>query len=39
MNFLSDHHEVTIYDNLSNSSKENIGFLIKKELDLYIQIF
>jgi len=27
---LSSHHEVTIYDNLSNSSKKNIEFLLKK---------
>ncbi|MDH3277480.1 MAG: NAD-dependent epimerase/dehydratase family protein [Nitrosopumilus sp.] len=30
VNSLSSHHEVTIYDNLSNSSKKNIEFLLKK---------
>ena len=30
VDFLSDDHEVTIYDNLSNSSKANIESLIKK---------
>ena len=33
VDFLSDDHEVTIYDNLSNSSKANIEFLIKKGIE------
>lgn len=30
MDFLSSHHEITIYDNFSNSSKADIEFLITK---------
>ena len=32
VDFLLDNHEVTIYDNLSNSSKEDIESLLEKEV-------